>query len=149
MKFTRKDLEDLQCARERAADLSDVLYDLASPLGKVGFLTALYELKVALDKAIDEVTNDYWTWETDDGLFDAEFETKEDALIYLSEQFADICTYEGSPRDGATFTKIEVMVHFKYAEDGSKETIETVTETVEYTHYHGDREEHFRQSDYV
>jgi len=84
----------------------------------------------------------YWTFiDQDDEIFDGEFKTKEEAVQYADEMFAEKCQ-EDSPRNGETFEEEITYVRFYYDDDNERQIVERDKTWLEYEHYHGDYAEH-------
>ena len=90
----------------------------------------------------------YWTFERDGEIYDAEWETQELAQNSADEAFAEQCQEE-SPSNGEEFSEEITLIRFHYDDDGERVIDERIPGSVDYEHYHGDRAEHFRQSDYI
>lgn len=90
----------------------------------------------------------FWTFERDGEIYDAEYATKQEAQNDADEAYAEECQEE-SPRNGETFEEEIYLIYFTYDDDGERVIDQREKSCVSYEHYHGDRAEHFRQSDYI
>lgn len=150
MTLNKSDLEGLKELKQKADDFTSAIFDWVAPLDQRGVLSTMYDFKSVIEKKIEELENDYWTFEGDDGeIFDGEFDSQAKAQEYADDRFADKCCDDGEMRNGETASEDIVLIHFKYDDEGEMVEIERVDSTVEYEHYHGDYAEHFRQSDYI
>lgn len=94
------------------------------------------------------MSEQYWTFERDGEIYDAEWETQALAQAEADEAFSEQCQEE-SPRNGETFSEEIFLLQFHYEDDGERVIDQRIKGSVDYEHYHGDRAEHFRQSDYI
>lgn len=86
----------------------------------------------------------FWTYSVGGGeLFDAEFNTQEEAQADADERYAEQIADEESPRNGETFSNDIELIRFTWDDETGERVIhERVPGTVEYEHYHGDLKEH-------
>ena len=94
------------------------------------------------------MTEQYWTFERDGEIFDADFETQAEAQTWADDAFAEECQ-DDSPSNGQSFDAEITLLRFHYDDDGERVIDERIDGMVEYEHYHGDHAELFRQSDYI
>lgn len=92
------------------------------------------------------MTNTFYTMSHDGEVFDLEFTSKQKLLEWAEEWLAERVTAapEEPIRNGDTFIEDIVVVTYEQ-EDGSTDMDRIVScepEQIEYTHYHGDYEEH-------
>lgn len=153
MTLTKRDIEGLEKLLEQSDEYTSVIFDWVAPLDQRHLLGHLYDFKSKIEAQIaalkkEEADTEYWTFERDGEIYDADFETRDAAQADADETFAEQCC-EDSPRNGETFEEDITLIRFKYDDDGERVILERIDTTVEYEHYHGDYAEHFRQSDYI
>lgn len=148
MSLTKKDLPDLIKFRQTLDGFMGQFFDLSAPLGYTRILPELYSLREKVEGTI-RALDTFWTYEDDTGIGDFEFTSKEEAIEYAEDFFAEDIVFDCVPRDGQSFTKDIELLRFEYDEKGERVEVERIPYTVTYTHDHGDRAEHFRQSDYI
>lgn len=93
----------------------------------------------------------FWTYEYDGELTELEgLLTSAAAQEAADEWWSDYITemHDGL-RNGDVIDGEIILVRFHLDDDGEQVIDERVPAVVEYEHYHGDRAEHFRQSDYI
>ena len=83
------------------------------------------------------MTTYYWTHKTDGEIFDADFDTREEAQADADERFAEQCDGEVAQDS----QEIE-LIHYFYNEDGERAVWNNIKSTVDYSFYHGDLAEH-------
>ncbi len=143
MTLTKKDLPRLKELNSKIRTFIDEIFDWVSPLGRNSLLSEMYDFKGQLEKTIDDLENDYWTYEDKDGeVFDGEFESRQAAHEYAEQKLADRCCDDGDMRNGETREEEIVLIHFKYDDEGEMIKLEREDDTIEYEHYHGDLAEH-------
>ena len=85
----------------------------------------------------------YWTFERDGEVFDADFDSKEEAQIWAEEGFQQECEDEGGWNNGDIETAEIKVIQFYYdGETGERNIFESEKSTVEFEYYHGDAVEH-------
>lgn len=85
----------------------------------------------------------YWTFRTDNGVYDHDFETITECLETLDELLAeDIQENEPDLRNGDEFTQEVELIKYSYDENLERNIIFTKPITAHYVHYHGDLSEH-------
>lgn len=143
MSLDKKDLQGLRDLNEKTKEFISNIFDWVAPLDRQDLLEKMYTFKGEIEKKIDELENDYWTYEDEDGeVFDGEFESRAKAYEYAEEKLAERCCDDGEMRNGDTRSEDIVLIHFKYDDDGEMIELEREDDTIEYEHYHGDLEEH-------
>lgn len=93
-----------------------------------------------MDTPVEQLT--FWASEGDGGF--GGFETQEEASDWANERFASECQ-DGNPKNNEVLFRDIDLIHYTH----DWEEIERIPVTLSYTHYHGDREEHFRQGDHL
>ena len=84
----------------------------------------------------------YWTFEKDGEIFDADFDSQEEAQQWADEAFCQECEECGEYSNGDTESEEIVLVQYRYNDDGERDIIGRVDSTVDFEFYHGDFAEH-------
>lgn len=141
--LTKKDAKDLRIFREKVDSFTSSLFDWAAPLEKSDLLGAMYSFREFLTKKIEELENDYWTFEDENFVIAEEtFDTMDQAQDFADKVFFEKCSNRIGLRDGQRIQEDIVLIHFKYDDAGEMSEIERINSKVEYECYHGDRAEH-------
>ena len=91
----------------------------------------------------------HWTYSTDeDDIYDAEFDTKQEADDAAQEAFTTEC--EDESRRGTHWAYVK-LIEFDGFDDatGDRKVVQTVRSVVEWTYQKSDYEEHFNQRAYL
>ena len=83
----------------------------------------------------------YWTYERDEEIYDAEFDSANQALLSANETFAEECEDNGIEHNETRDEEI-YLIYFKYDDDGERVIDERMKQTISHTGYHGDMKEH-------
>ena len=93
------------------------------------------------------MTDTYWEYELSMDLeSDGEYESQERAQAAADEAWAEHIHEVCVPRNGEVWEDTFVLREYEF---GDSTPIQEIEGEVYYEHYHGDREEHFRQGDYI
>lgn len=82
----------------------------------------------------------FWTYIRDEEIFDADFNSKQEASDYAqtryNEERSDADDFKDSSEE-----EIE-LIRYHYDDDGERVIVERAKDTLEYEYYHGDMAEH-------
>jgi hypothetical protein len=83
----------------------------------------------------------YWTFERNENVFDAEFETANQALAYANQVFLEECQDEGVGNNETRSDEI-YLICYCCDDDGEIKIDQRMRQTISCTGYHGDITEH-------
>ncbi len=85
----------------------------------------------------------FWTFEIDDEIHDADFKTPKDCLQAMDDFFAGMVQNDfPSLQNGDKHGCSAKIIRYTYNDDNERDIIFTQEVTAEYEHYHGDLKEH-------